>query len=248
MSENMEPAINQSKVDERDDDDVKAKRVPDDDAGRGNTLDTKRPRLDHGSEILDLALTMDLKVGDRLEVQWEVDPKPEDEDDGNGPEHEPTIHWWGATLLEHDGRTDDGVAIRTLQYDPYPEGGFPESSQEDVIFMGRNVLINYPSQEELTFRTLTDDGSGIEYVVSSDEDVEDLVDSILTNALNKQASTFSALPRAQQALLAEKIAAKKDKLVQLVKEHMRTQRDAGINRPVTAQDAQQLLARTMMDD
>jgi hypothetical protein len=245
MSENMEPAINQSKVDERSDDDAKTKRVTDDDAVE-STLESKRPRVEP-TEVLDLARTMDLKAGDRLEVQWEIDPEPEEEDiDVKDPasEKEPTIHWWGATLLEHDGRTDDGVAIRTLQYDPYPEGGFPESSQEDVIFMGRNMLINYPSQDELTFRTLTDDGSEIEYVVSSDEDVEDLVDSILKNALNKQASAL----RHQQALLAEKIAAKKDKLIQLVKEHMRTQRDAGINRPVTAQDAQQLLARTMMED
>ena len=241
MSENMEPSINQSKVDDAERKDDTAKRTSDDDAC---DADVKRPRLDAPSgeeEVLDLARTMDLKAGDRLEVQWEIE-------DNDSSDAAAVVRWWGATLLEHDGRTDDGVAIRTLQYDPYPEGGFPEESREDVIFMGRNVLINYPSQDELTFRTLTDDGSGIEYVVTNDQDVEDLVESILNNALHKQAATFEALPRAQQALLAEKIAAKKEKLIGLVQEHMRTQREAGVNRPVTAQDAQALLARTMMDD
>jgi hypothetical protein len=253
MSENMEPTVNQNK-DETESLESTAKR------NSGNVIDAaeaKRSRVETthtattpattstDDEVIDLARTMDLKVGDRLEIEWELDNGDNDEDDGPS---ETIVHWWGATLLEHDGRTDEGVAIRTLQYDPYPERGFPDSSNEDVIFMGRDFLICYPSQDELNYRTLTDDGSEVAYVVTNEQDVEDLVDSILTSALSKKAANFEALPRAQQAILAEKIASKKEKLIQLMKDHMSEQRAAGINRPVTAQDAKNLLARTMMND
>jgi hypothetical protein len=193
----------------------------------------KRPRQNE-DEVLDLARTMGLEAGDRLEVQWEIEM--------NG---ETATRWWGATLLEHDGRTEDGVAIRILDYDPFPEGGFPESSKEEVIFMGRDVLINYASQEESSYRLLTDDNSEVVWV--GNEGIEDLVDTILTSAMQKTASNFNALPRAQQALFAEKVAEKKEKLVQLLKNHMEENRVAGVNRVLTARDAQSLLARMMMD-
>ena len=159
-------------------------------------------------------------------------------------------------MLEHDGRTDDNVAIRTLLYDPYPEGGFPESSREDVIFMGPNVLLSYPSQDELTYRILTTDGTEVTYIISNDEDVEELVDTILSNALQNTSSTFQRLERSQQIKVAEKIATKKEKLIQLIKEHMMNGQMQSEhhatgnrwNRTVTAQDALNLLARAMQSE
>ena len=237
------------------------------------------PVTTEDGDILDLARTMELKDGDRIEVQWEVDINADNSDDNNEEEDEeeedenkvvsieepataeastagPHVHWWGATLLEHDGRTDDNVAIRTLLYDPYPEGGFPESSREDVIFMGPNVLLSYPSQDELTYRILTTDGTEVTYIISNDEDVEELVDTILSNALQNTSSTFQRLERSQQIKVAEKIATKKEKLIQLIKEHMMNGQMQSEhhatgnhwNRTVTAQDALNLLARAMQSE
>ena len=213
-------------------------------------------------EILDLARSMELNAGDRLEVQWEVDINDDqdqdkvDEDDVRPTSDEgtttmePHVHWWGATLLEHDGRTDDQVAIRTLLYDPYPEGGFPEASREDVIFMGPNVLLSYPSQDELNYRILTADGSEVSYIISNDQDIEELVDTILSNALQNTSSTFQLLERSQQIKVAEKIATKKEKLIELIKEHMMNGQESLLqsNRTVTAQDALLLLARAMQSE
>lgn len=195
---------------------------------------SERKHARSGDDVLDLATSLDINDGMRLEVEWQVEI-----------EDVPTSRWWGATLLEHDGRTDDGVAIRILEYDPFPEGGFAEPSREDVVFIGRHVLINYPSQEELQYRLLADDDSVVVWV--NDEHIETLVDTILTGAMQKSASNFNALPRSQQAFLAEKIAAKKEKLVQLLKEHVAENRAAGVSRAITAQDAQTLIARTMME-
>ena len=244
------------------------------------------PLTEEDTDILDFARTMELNVGDRIQVQWEVDlhdnaeedyegeeeeEEEENEDRGNEPttEVEPStvpesttttthIHWWGATLLEHDGRTDDHVAIRTLLYDPYPEGGFPEPSREDVIFMGPNVLLSYPSQDELNYRILTTDGSEVSYIISNDQDIEDLVDTILSNALQNTSCTFQLLDRSQQIKVADKIATKKERLIQLIQEHMREHNNgpqelaaSGTvqrNRTVTAQDALLLLARAMQSD
>ena len=244
------------------------------------------PLTEEDTDILDFARTMELNVGDRIQVQWEVDlhdnaeedyegeeeeEEEENEDRGNEPttEVEPStvpesttttthVHWWGATLLEHDGRTDDHVAIRTLLYDPYPEGGFPEPSREDVIFMGPNVLLSYPSQDELNYRILTTDGSEVSYIISNDQDIEDLVDTILSNALQNTSCTFQLLDRSQQIKVADKIATKKERLIQLIQEHMREHNNgpqelvaSGTvqrNRTVTAQDALLLLARAMQSD
>lgn len=252
---------------------MKRSRVGNDGVGETIVATASSPATEVESEILDLARSMELKAGDRIEVQWEVDingnneEEEEEEEEGKGPSEEPTavdestpshVHWWGATLLEHDGRTDDHVAIRTLLYDPYPDGGFPESSREDVIFMGPNVLLSYPSQDELNYRILTADGSEVSYIISNDQDIEELVDTILTNALQNTSSSFQQLDRSQQIRVAEQIATKKEKLIQLIKEHMMD--DGGShpndlsttgnprNRTVTAQDALTLLARAMQSE
>ena len=112
---------------------------------------TKRPtassdtsddeRIDSSSKAaLDLAMTLSFKAGDRLEVQWEIEKKGKTE-----------VHWWGATLLEYDGRTMEEVAIRHILYDAYPELGF-ETCQDDVVFLGDDLIVSPDSQTQLKFR------------------------------------------------------------------------------------------------
>jgi hypothetical protein len=89
---------------------------------------------------LDLALTLGYKEGDRIEAQWEIEKQGETQ-----------VHWWGATLLKHDGRTTDSVAIRTIEYDRKPELGF-DSCREDVIFLGDDLIVSPDSQTQLKYR------------------------------------------------------------------------------------------------
>jgi hypothetical protein len=89
---------------------------------------------------LDLALTLGYKEGDRIEVQWEIERLGETK-----------VHWWGATLLKHDGRTTDSVAIRTIEYDRKPELGF-DSCKDDVIFLGDDLIVSPDSQTQLKYR------------------------------------------------------------------------------------------------
>lgn len=185
-------------------------------------------------DTLDLAQTLAIEPGDRLEVQWtiEIDDATED-------------YWWGATLLEHDGRTHDGVAIRTLDYDPYPDGGFPESSKEDVIFIGIDSLANYPSEEVLSFRKIS--ASSESLILLDEEGVENMLNSILADALEKASSRFNTVSHVQKCAIAANMAAKKDKMLSLLREKLIEKNAAGISQTFTVQDVQLLMARTMSE-
>jgi len=186
---------------------------------------TKRSRGE-GQEVLDLANTLGFKVGDRLEVEWEIMNESDNSDS--------KTHWWAATLLEHNGRTEDSVAIRTLDYDPYPEGGFPERSQEEVIFMGEDLLIDPVSHQELRYRREGED-STVWY--GKRDDVEELINTTLMNAMMKNAGSWKSLSSAQQAAIAEMVAVKKEKLMDLMSNHPK-----GV---ITSTDMQSILAQVM---
>lgn len=200
------------------------------------TVDLKRAKP---VETLDLGVSLGIKAGDRLEVQWEIG-EPED---GSAE-----TRWWGATLLEHDGKTDDdGVAIRVLQYDEWAEGGFPEKSKEEIIFIGRDVLVDVKTQEQLGFRLLSDDNSAVLFL--GIDEVENVVNTLLEGALSNVSDGFNRLPRAQQAFVAEQVASKKAKLIELLKKHMEEMgNEENGNRVVTADDARRLLAQAMMEE
>jgi hypothetical protein len=83
---------------------LKRQAVTDESSSEEESDSAKRPRTE--DEALDLAVTLGYKTGDRIEIQWELEKQGETD-----------VHWWGATLLEHDGRTTDSVAIRTILYD-----------------------------------------------------------------------------------------------------------------------------------
>eukprot|EP00980_Cylindrotheca_fusiformis_P006474 scaffold1377_cov126-Cylindrotheca_fusiformis.AAC.19 len=161
----------------------------------------KRARKDDPPP-LDLAVTLGYKEGDRLEVQWEIE-----NDKG-----EVEVHWWGATLLEFDGRTEDSVAIRQLLYDAYRDF---EPSKEDVIFIGYDELASPDSQNQMKFRREDRE----EVLWYNEGDLEETLNGILMGAMTKNQSTWKTLPPAQQAAIAEKIAMKKEKLMAALKAH-----------------------------
>jgi hypothetical protein len=188
-------------------------------------------------EVYDLAETMGFKAGDRLEVEWEIvdassTPGTHEADDALA-----RTRWWGATLMEHDGRTEDSVAIRTLDYDPYVEGGFPDHSKEDVIFLGRDLLVDPVTQTELQFRRQGAEEEDTVYV--GREDIESIVNATLAQALQRNQSSWNAMEPSKQAFIASMIAEKKEKLTELLSSH------ADANGVVTADDMRTILTQTM---
>mmetsp|Transcript_71117 Transcript_71117/g.206250 ORF Transcript_71117/g.206250 Transcript_71117/m.206250 type:complete len:248 (+) Transcript_71117:76-819(+) len=170
-----------------------------------------KPTEEKEEESLDLAITLGYNPGDRIEVQWEI------ENDG-----ETVVKWWGATLLPFDGRTTDSVAIRTLHYDPCPEMGFPDSSDEDVIFLGDDLLVSPDSTTELHYRREGTGGEGGDDAADhvycmNEQDMEEQLNAILMGALAKSQSKWATLTPAQQAIIAENIKNKKEQLMSVLK-------------------------------
>lgn len=196
-------------------------------------------------EVLDFAQTLGIVAGDRLQVKWEISNDDDNADD-NEDSSTTTTHWWTATLLPHDGRVvaEEGVAIRTLDYDPYPEGGFPERSLEDVVFLGQDLLVDPVTRDELRFRRLgethdiddEDDEDAI-FCIDSRDDLERVVNELLANALANQSAKWQSLSVAQQAQIASAVAEKKETLLTLLDQH----RGSVVTGPVM----QQLLAQAM---
>jgi len=223
---------------------------------------------DDAGEVLDLATHFSIRPGDRVEVEWEVLPSTSEEEDATAAAGttKARTRWWGATLLPHDGRTDDSVAIRTLEYDSYPEGGFPDKSKEDVIFIGHNTVLNYKGpdavveegdEEILQFRLpgRSSDGAegdgGAVYVTDRD-DIEKVVNDILVSAMANNESKFKNLDRASQAHIAQKVASKREKLISLLEQRFLTGGDDAKTRSsgggiVTPADMREILAQTMND-
>lgn len=187
---------------------------------------TKRPRRDETGSVVDVAESLGIKPGDRLSAKWNITF----ETDGRV-----TTRWWGATLMEHDGRTtDDNVAIRVLQYDPYPEGGFPESSLEDVVFLSRTLLLN-DATDELEYRR---EGSTEEEetVALSEDRLREELNGMITSILNKHGKQWQSLDAAHQARIAELFSTGKEKIIEVVQD--RWQKD---HKVIKAEDIPSIL-------
>jgi hypothetical protein len=127
--------------------------------------------------VIDIAQTVNLQPGARIEVQWDLHFENNDIDsiipnnnDDNNNEKDQTItttqqtRWWGGTLLHPDSRTHTlqdsdskiqdqvTVPIRVIDYDPFPEGGFLERSLEDVCFLSDHSLLNVASDTRACWR------------------------------------------------------------------------------------------------
>jgi hypothetical protein len=178
---------------------------------------SKRPRVsaaddDAATEAavvspLDTARTLGFQAGDRIEVRWEL--SNEDTNPGSTESR-----WWGATLLEHDGRTtDDGVAIRLLDYDPCEEWGYPERSIESVIFGNEFFLINPETMDQLFYRK-----EGEEAVVGLDEDdLRDELNDMLMGILEKHKTLWQGLDAAKQAQIGELMANGKEAIISTIR-------------------------------
>lgn len=170
--------------------------------------------------------------------------------------------------INNNKNNTTSIAIRVLEYDALPELGYPETSREEVIFVSSSLLINYhhndasseeeePEEEEieLEYKILshdTDDSDNVglaavsaadttTIVCCSDLEIEDLVNNTIVSALGKALPKFQEMPASMQAIFAENIALKKEKLVTLLRQHMRTKSIVSEN------DMKLLLAQTMSD-
>ncbi|GKY92773.1 hypothetical protein MPSEU_000247100 [Mayamaea pseudoterrestris] len=206
--------------------------------------------------FIDRAVEIGLKPGDRIEVQWQIgsnDDDDDDDDDEATEQHEEqdndetttTSRWWPATLLEHDGKSGialdeadtskDPVAIRFLEYDAHPEGGFPEKSQESVVFLG-NYIVDVESHERLLYRKFGEETSEEPVISLTSNEVEDYMNNLMASLLEKHSDQFKKLSPAQQAFVAEGISSNKSKFVDLLLQNGK----AGV---VTAEKIQELLAK-----
>lgn len=129
-------------------------------------------------EILDVAETIGLKPGTRVEVRWDlsfddnekvdindnnIDNDKKDADTGEQNDNSTTqrseTRWWGGTLLPDDGRTftinndndEVTVPLRSIDYDPYLPS-FPDRSIEDVCFLSPHFLLNVSSDSRSCWR------------------------------------------------------------------------------------------------
>lgn len=135
-----------------------------------STVDTKH----------DVCSLLNLKNGDRLEVQWNVESTSDDTTS--------ITRWWGATLIintgtdnvdknemytftdstaannegdEHgdnndhcDTTTADAITVptRILEYDPYPEGGYPDQSVAKVAFLTNSLVYDIEHDATCIYR------------------------------------------------------------------------------------------------
>ena len=182
--------------------------------------DPKRVR----SDVLDKAVELGFKAGDRIEVEWEI-----------GTDENVTTRWWGGTLLEHDGRTAEGVAIRVIEYDPFPEGGFPERSKEDVVFVAQYILLDPVTGDELHFRRDGEEAT----VTFSDEDL----DTMLMNVFHKHGDAFRKLSAAQQANVADVIVQGKERLLAAITSRW----EAQPGKVITSEEVPEIMEQAFRD-
>lgn len=198
----------------------------------------KRPRIDANDEdddeVVDMAIKVGLKPGDRVQVQWDLT------EDFSG---DVETRWWGATLLEHDGRLVDKAAIRVLDYDPYLAGGFSERSREDVCFVDGECLLSNlgPTMEEGQVMRWRREGEEATYVLD-EEGLREELNGMLLSLTSKHSSLFQRLDAATQAKVAEKIAKGKEDLLKAIRKRWQES-----DRIISSADMQSILAETFGD-
>lgn len=116
-------------------------------------------------EVIDVAQSLNLEPGARIQVRWDIDYEDERT---KAMKHE--MKWWSATLLPHDGRlttledpdtsttpeeasSQIQIPVRVIDYDPYPERGFHKQSLEEVGFLSNHSLLNLDTLTRTCWRT-----------------------------------------------------------------------------------------------
>lgn len=171
------------------------------------------------TSIIDKAVELGFKEGDRLVVEWEIDT-----------EEKSKRHDWGATLTKWNGKTRDGFAIRELDYDAFPPD-FPERSLEEVVFVTEGLLLNAEDGTQLNFHR-----EGEEPVVGFCE--EDL-NQMLANTLDKNSEMWKKLSAAQQAHLGDVISRGKEQLLQAIKNRW----EANPGKAISSEEVPELMAK-----
>eukprot|EP00560_Eucampia_antarctica_P009623 CAMPEP_0197827288 /NCGR_PEP_ID=MMETSP1437-20131217/4103_1 /TAXON_ID=49252 ORGANISM="Eucampia antarctica, Strain CCMP1452" /NCGR_SAMPLE_ID=MMETSP1437 /ASSEMBLY_ACC=CAM_ASM_001096 /LENGTH=281 /DNA_ID=CAMNT_0043428077 /DNA_START=71 /DNA_END=916 /DNA_ORIENTATION=+ len=186
-------------------------------------------------EVVDIPSSLNLTNGAQIQVQWDI------HDDAKGSSY---VKWWKATLLPHqEGRLykllDDNdatmVPIRTLQYEAFPEGGFDETSNEDVCFLTQHSLLNMSSMARAYWRLeeekdweppAEEDVDGFEddevsvgsnaNATTRETALTNVIDAVLERALvqSKTLEKMSKLGASQRCFMADKITQAKVQLVQ----------------------------------
>jgi hypothetical protein len=112
-------------------------------------------------------------------------------------------------------RLDDAlILLFFLLYCRYPEMGFT-SCKDDVVFLGDDLIVSPDSQTQLNYRREGEE----EISWLSQNDLDEQLNGILMGALDKNKNAWKSLDPAQQALIAEKISTKKEKLMEVLKSH-----------------------------
>lgn len=161
------------------------------------------------AEIVDYTRSLQLVPGSRLKVRWTL------ENEGG----ECMEHWWGATMMEHDGRLHDGAAIHSLEYDAYPEGGFIEKTEDDVIFSACDTLVRFPSKEKLNFKVLADDGLDIQHVTAGE--MRGILNERLASALDEVAGQLDE-DHPRRLAIVSLLNRKKAETLRLFEDHFST--------------------------
>jgi len=185
-------------------------------------------------ELVDVATVLSLPLSTRLEVRWDV----------HGDSGSTTTRWWPCTLLPPDGRrhtlgAEDGegdvsAPIRILDYDPFSEGGFPESSREEVVLTGEHGLFNLGDGNGAHWRLVgsnwnpprNDDVDQEVNLPSSscpEDSLRQILDTVLEIALRKSgvANRMASLDGLAVRVVAERIGAAKEKLTKKLLEGAR---------------------------
>lgn len=127
-----------------------------------------------------------VRVGDRLEVQWELAGDAEDDDE----ERVATVTWWPCELARVDDGDDEASGL-TLVYDA--RDGFERESREVTFASGRAPFLTHADEPGATFRWRREGDE-------SDEDEDDGDDDGVTGNADDATTTLREIVDAQRAM------------------------------------------------
>jgi hypothetical protein len=213
--------------------------------------------------VCDRAATLGYAGGDRLQVAWvvsndttDINDKNDDTDnniDDAANNNDDEAVWWGAELLpwtpgdETLRQGPDVLAVRRLEYDPYPEAGFLESSLERVVFLdegGRLQDLSTGDVMEFQRESAETEAAALEQPVQAPP--EALVQATLQTVLAKYADVLQTLPAAQQASISDHVSRMKERVMVHLEEAQAT--STSTDRLVTKEDMHEILSKVGQEE
>ena len=132
-----------------------------------------------------------VRVGDRLEVQWEL--AGGDDDDEDDEDRVATATWWPCEIARVDGDGDDDASVLTLMYDA--RDGFERESREVAFASGRAPLLTHADEPGATFRWRREGDES-----DDEEDDEDEDEENATGSAEDATTTLREIVDAQRAM------------------------------------------------